>query len=81
MSFEPLKGQKTASAHGRSCLIFYRLSGRKLQTAKNLAALLGLRDLIYLPPTNLNWHTANNPSHPLAIYPSTNCSMYDNPLP
>ncbi len=54
MSFEPLKGQKTASAHGRSCLIFYRLSGRKLQTAKNLAALLGLRDLIYLSPTNLN---------------------------
>ena len=52
MSFEPLKEQKTASTHGRSCLIFYHLSGRELQTAKNLAALLGLRDLIYLSPKN-----------------------------
>ncbi|PHV70755.1 hypothetical protein CS063_08270 [Sporanaerobium hydrogeniformans] len=52
MSFKPLHKQETASTEGRSCLIFYNLAGKDLQTAKNLAGMLGLRDIVITTSKN-----------------------------
>lgn len=52
MSFERLDKNKVSDNDVRSCVLLCNFNGKELQTIKNYASILGLRDQIYLYSKN-----------------------------